>query len=167
MIWKLKLQPRRMFYMESNRCNLTQRGKSDSAVSSKEIIFYFQKVLEYLSQERAFQNETIVEPNQGQGKPSGCHISFLLMESIPLNAQESASVTPGTLQKQTQEFTLPIVPLGDVASFVKLMACLLTPPHTVDIFTGNFESLKTAPSVLSVTPSVRKWKMDSSHAMDR
>jgi hypothetical protein len=86
MIWKLKLQPRRMFYMESNRCNLTQRGKSDSAVSSKEIIFYFQKVLEYLSQERAFQNETIVEPNQGQGKPSGCHISFLLMESIPLNA---------------------------------------------------------------------------------
>lgn len=76
-------------------------------------------------------------------------------------------MTPGTLQKQTQEFTLPIVPLADVASFVKLMACLLTPPHTVDIFTGNFESLKTAPSVLSVTPSVRKWKMDSSHAMDR
>lgn len=76
-------------------------------------------------------------------------------------------MAPGTLEKQTHEFTLPIVLLADVASFVKLMGCLLTPSHAVDIFTGNSESLKMAPSVWSVTPSARKWKMDSSHATDQ
>lgn len=76
-------------------------------------------------------------------------------------------MAPSTVERQTQEFTLPIGLLADVASFVKLAACLLTPPHAVDIFTGNSESLKMVPSVLSATPSVRRWKMDYSRVMDR
>ena len=71
------------------------------------------------------------------------------------------------IEKQTLEFTLPIGLLADVTSFVKLTACLLTPPHAADVFTVNFESLRMAPSVWSVTPSARRWKMASSRAMDR
>lgn len=76
-------------------------------------------------------------------------------------------MAPSTVERQTQEFILPIGLLADVASFVKLTACLLTPPHSVDIFTGNSESLKMVPFVLSVTPSVRRWKMDYSRVMVR
>lgn len=129
-------------------------------------LFFFLRLLEYLSQERVFLNESIVEPNGWQGEPSGCSLSFLLMENLFLNVQGNDSDAPGTQRNRLQNL-LCQQDLADVTSFVNLTACLLIPPHAADVFTVNFESLRMAPSVWSVTPSVRRWKMASSPAMDR
>lgn len=44
--------------------------------------FFFLGLLEYVLQERGFQYESNVELIGGQGEPSGCSLSFLLMENL-------------------------------------------------------------------------------------
>lgn len=62
----------------------------------KSYTFFFLRLLDYLSQERGFLNESIIEPSGGQGEPSGCSLSFLLMENLFLNVQGNDSEAPGT-----------------------------------------------------------------------
>ena len=58
--------------------------------------FFFLILLEYLSQEIGLLNESVVEPNGGQEEPTGCSLSFLLMENLLVNVQGNDSDAPGT-----------------------------------------------------------------------
>lgn len=65
-------------------------------------LFFFLRLLESLSQERGFLNESVIEPNGGPGEPSDCSLSFLLMENLLINVQGNDSDAPGTQRNKLQ-----------------------------------------------------------------